>query len=367
MLPWHRKPPKDGRSRRQNRSTQPREPQAIFDNPAVLTEGWYPVVPSARLPAGAVLGADFLDQRVVVFRDATGGVRCLDAFCAHMGADLSQGDVVDGRLRCYFHRWCYDPDGALAWVNGELPKRNRGLSAWPCQEAYGFVWVYAGEAAPYDVPRPPGLEDAGELDAWHLGSTTLYVHHHLLMASGIDLAHFASVHGLEVDFDFEVDSVAPHVLDWKLEGEIPPRGWKGRLGRWLLGPEFRYRTRFAGGSVCAISYGWQQRWRGTGRELPSLHVLWGCVPLDSGVSRCEVFLVAPRGQGVGGWARARLRQLATLGLLAVLKDEDVRAFPRMRFDPAGLAPGDESVARLVKLFNQLPRSPWTPPRAPLEV
>jgi nitrite reductase/ring-hydroxylating ferredoxin subunit len=367
MFPWHRKPPKDGRSRRQNQSTQPRRRQPVFDNPAVLTEGWYPVCRSRALTPGKVIGEDFLDQRVVVFRDAEGQARCLDAFCAHMGADLSRGDVVDGRLRCYFHRWCFDPDGELAAVAGEPPPRDRRLTSWPCQEAYGFVWVYAGAEAPYDVPRPPGLEDAGELDAWHLGSTTLYVHHHVLMASGIDLAHFASVHDLDVDFDFEVDSVAPHVFDWKLEGEIPPQGWKGRLGRWLLGPTFRYRTRFAGGSVCAITYGWDQRWRGHGRELPSLHVLWGCVPLESGVSRCEIFLVAPRGRGLEGWARARLRQLGTLGLLAVLKDEDVQAFPRMRFDPGGFAPGDESVARLVKLFNDLPRSPWTPAAQALDV
>lgn len=361
MRIWRRPPQRDARSLGQNQRTQPPRPQRVFARPGVVTEGWHPVCASRDLPVGRARSFDFLAQRIVVWRGRDLGVRATDAFCAHMGADLGNGAVVGDTLRCYFHRWRYDGDGEVveAPCRGGAPRGAR-VPAWPVEERYGWIWVFAAPEAPAGVPAPPGLEGQ-ETDAWHLGSIQLYAHHHVMMASGIDLAHFASVHELDIDFELRVEEEGPDTFVWCLEGELPHQGWKARLGRRLLGERFAYRLRFAGGSVCAIAYGWDQRLGGQGRPLPSLHVLWGCVPQEHGLSRCEVFLVAPRGQGAGGWLAARARFLATLGLLLVLRDEDVGAFPRMRFDPAHLSAGDESVARLIQLVNRLPLSSWSHP------
>ena len=34
------------------------------------------------------------------------------AWCPHLGADLSVGQIVDGRLRCAYHHWSFDGSGA---------------------------------------------------------------------------------------------------------------------------------------------------------------------------------------------------------------------------------------------------------------
>lgn len=347
---------KDDHSRRENLGTQALPAFRAFNRADVLTEGWYPALPVSALPGdgprSVVIGA----QRVVVWRGADGHLACLDAFCPHMGADLGNGRVRDGALECYFHQWRWGTDGALRGTReGSCPAvRTR---AWPVAERYGWIWVYAGDTPSHPVPVPPGAE--GPLVAWHLGSPELFAHHHVMMVGGIDLQHFGSVHGLDVRFETDVSEDGA-VADWRLHGEIPPGGWRARLGRWLLGGRLAYHARFAGGSVVTLAYGPGLRWWGTGGEVPPLYILWGCVPLASGVSRVEIFLLAPRGEGPGGWLRAWARLLVTAALLGVLRDDDVKAFPNMRFQLGRLLGADTAVARLARFLDGLPISPWTP-------
>jgi hypothetical protein len=219
--------------------------------------------------------------------------------------------------------------------------------------------VYAAAEAPYPVPDPPGLEGC-ETVGFLIGTPTLYAHHHVMMAGGIDLQHFAAVHGLDVRFEWRVDERSALVWDWDLEGDLPPPAtWKLKFARWLLGPRVGYRARFAGGSVASVTYGPEQRFRGTGRKLPAVHLLWGCAPLPDDVSRVFVFVVLPKRRGLRG-RLANLGLLLVAGtLLAALRDDDVKAFPNMRFDPRHLIDPDRSVARLVSLIDRLPVSVWS--------
>ncbi len=348
---------KDDHSRRENPATQPLVTMRAFNRADVLTEGWYPALSAARLAAGSVRSVVIGPQRLAVWRSGEGTLACVDAFCPHMGADLANGRVRGELLECYFHQWRWRGDGTLAGTrDGACPAvRTR---AWPVVERYGWIWVYAGDHPNHPVPDPPG--DAGPMVAWHLGSPVLYAHHHVMMVGGIDLQHFGSVHGLDIAFEVEVDDATASVSDWTLGGEIPPGGWRARLGRWLLGGRLAYRARFAGGSVVTLAYGPGLRWFGRGPPVPPLYILWGCVPLPSGVSRVEIFLLAPRGSGWRGWLGAQVRLLATAVLLTVLRDDDVRAFPNMRFELGRLLPADAAVTRLVRFLDGLPLSAWTP-------
>lgn len=354
--------PRTGHARGENRGTQPLARHRVFNNFQVLSEGWYPVCPSRALRRGRCRSFLVDRQRLVLWRGEDGRARALDAFCPHMGADLGNGRVVGNDLRCYFHQWRYDEQGALVDVPalpcGPLP-RGVKLAAWPVEEKYGYVWVYSAPVASYPVPEPPGLEGrtcVGTLVA----SPVLFAHHHVMMVGGIDLQHFATVHGLDVKFDFQVSEHSPQLWDWDVSGGLPPgRTWKLRAMRWLLGERIGYRARFAGGSVAAITYGPEQRWRGTGRKLPPLHVLWGCVPLPDDVSRVYVFIVRPRRTGITGRLADLGLFLLTMALLATLRDDDVKAFPNMRFDPRHLIEPDKSAARLVSLIDRLPVSLWS--------
>jgi len=352
---------RNGLSRYENAATQPFVEQPIFGNPRVLTQGWYPAIPTRKLRVGDVQSFTLLSQRLVLFRGNDGKVRALDAFCPHMGADLANGDVQGNELRCYFHRWQFTGEGDLSDVpcKKTLPKGVK-LNSYPVEEKYGFIWIFGGEKATHPVAKPPGFLADVPLQSLHLRRGTLFAHHHIMMANGIDLQHFASVHGLDIAFDFQVQENSKDVFDWVLTGKVPSSGIKNRLFRWISGDEFTYRVRFAGGTVAAITYGDGRSFGKTSRiPLPSFHILWGCRPTSRLVSEVEIFLVQQKYRGLFGPIKQGLSWLGTLMLLTLLKDEDIKAFPHMRFQAGRLIEADASVARLIQLTNRLTLSPWS--------
>ncbi len=352
--------PKDGHTRAENRWTQPMRPRRTFCRTDVLTEGWYPALDARALRRGTARSVRLGGQRIALFRGEDGAVHALDAFCPHMGADLGNGEVRGDTVTCRLHGWRFGGDGACrATATGTAPPSRARVRTWPVHEAFGVIWLFSAEQATHPFPTCPGLEGAA-VAAFDLGTVRLYAHHHAMMAGGIDLQHFKAVHGVDIAFAHETVESDGGVLDYRLEGHIPAEGWRGRAARWLLGDRGRYAFRVAGGSVAAITYGVDQRLFGAGRPLPSLHVLWGCVPLEEGVSEVRVFLLAPRPPGLGGALRWGARIAATMALLAVLDDDDRRAFPHMRFDPAAVTREDEAVLTLVRHLERLPVSPWSP-------
>jgi nitrite reductase/ring-hydroxylating ferredoxin subunit len=350
---------KSGHSRFENIKTQPLKTHEVFNNPEVITEGWYPVFASKILKKKQVKSFKLLQQRIVLFRGEDGVVRAMDAFCPHMGADLGNGAVQKNNLQCYFHQWEFNGEGNLDKIpcQKELQKDIK-INNYPVEEKYGYVWVFAGAEPTGPVPEPPGLEGR-ELSSLFVRRGTLYAHHHIMMASGIDLQHFSAVHNLDMEFNYDVLERQPHVYDWALEGELPKKGLKAKMARFLLGDKFRYRVRFAGGTMTAITYGYDQSFRGTGFKIPPLHVLWGATPLSSGVSQVDIFFVNEKSGGVLGPIKNLFLNILTFILLMVLKDEDIKAFPNMRFNPSNFIGADESVARLIQLLNKIPVSTWT--------
>lgn len=358
-LSWRRfAAPRDDTTQHLNRDTQPFRTHPVFNNARVVPEGWYPLGPASQVSVGNVRSYLVAGQRVVVWRGSDGALRCLDAFCPHMGADLGNGRVEQNDVVCYFHGWRFDGEGLLTGVGcGERPDGVR-TRAWPVTEGYGFVWAWAGRTAAHPLPRPPGLE-SGEVVARHLGRVRLFAHHHVMMAGAVDVPHFATVHGLSADLDWQVTTPGPLMADWSVSGPIPASGWRGRVGRRLLGDRFAYVARFAGGGIVTLTYGPGARLGGTGRALPTPHLLWGCTPRLDGVSDVDIFLVAPAGEGVSGRLRAAGRLVLTALLLVGLNDDDVRAFPWMRFQIGRPTRLDESVLRLVRFVNGLPTGPWS--------
>ena len=73
----------------------------------------------------------------------------------------------------------------------------------------------------------------------------------------------------------------------------------------------------------------------------------------------DVFLIAPRGKGLWGKAKAWMKLVLTVVMLAVLRDDDIKAFPHMRFNLGRLMKEDNSVSRMVKFINSLPVSRWS--------
>lgn len=351
--------PKDGQSRWENLSSQPPVLQPVFNNHEVLTQGWYPICAAKALKKAQARSFKILHQRIVVFRTGSGELCAMDAFCPHLGADLGNGRVVGEEIQCYFHQWQLSTQGALtkipcqkALAPGFKKIRNR---TYPVVERYGHLWVFSAEHALHDLPEPTALEGRA-LSARMAQEMTLFAHHHIMMANGIDLQHFAAVHGLDIDFAYDVKDTDNGVFEWTLKGTLPTDSWKARVARYVLGPTYEYHVKFAGGSVVTITYGAHQFFKRI--KLPSLQILWGCLPQLNGVSKVRIFFLSPAYQGLLGPLKVWGTYLLTLLMLLMLRDEDIYAFPNMRFNAQQLIKEDRSLGRFIQLTNQLPLSDW---------
>ena len=129
-----------------------------------LRRFWQPVLHSEhvadRPKVFRVLGED-----LVAFRDASGRVGVLERACCHRNTSLEFGKVEARGLRCCYHGWLFDADGAILETPGEPPEsriRDKVFQgAYPTHEYKGLIFVYMGP--PEAIPAFP-VYDAFERD-----------------------------------------------------------------------------------------------------------------------------------------------------------------------------------------------------------
>ena len=129
---------------------------------------WQPVTLSSELKdlpkAIRIMGED-----LVVFRDRSGRVGCLELHCSHRGTSLEFGLVEEKGIRCCYHGWQYDVDGRILDTPGEPPdstyKERLCHGAYPTHEFCGLVFVYMG---PPDKQPPFSMLDTFDLPGYRL-------------------------------------------------------------------------------------------------------------------------------------------------------------------------------------------------------
>lgn len=126
---------------------------------------------------GDFLTHDHLGIPIVVVRGKDGRVRAFVNQCAHRSARLVEGC---GTLRrgfvCPYHAWTYNTEGKLTGLFreasfGRVDKREYGLTALPCEEKYGFVYVSPEPDTPVSIEDHLG-DLAPQLGSWGLESAT---------------------------------------------------------------------------------------------------------------------------------------------------------------------------------------------------
>lgn len=157
---------------------------------------WYIVARSRDLPAGRVLGRKVLGEWLAVFRDEAGAPRALQDRCRHRASRLSLGKVEGGCLRCPYHGWLYDGDGAVAEVPAEGPNfrrvESRRAPAYPTLERDGYVYVRLNAASEFEpFPMPyygrPGWHTVRVINRFENNVTNCAENY-------IDIPHTVSVH-----------------------------------------------------------------------------------------------------------------------------------------------------------------------------
>jgi phenylpropionate dioxygenase-like ring-hydroxylating dioxygenase large terminal subunit len=136
-----------------------------------LRNRWWPLVPST-LVGDEPVALTRLGEKLVVWRDAGGGVVVQADYCPHRGVPLSRGTNCGDRLRCAYHHVEIGADGTVLRVPGVPTSKLAGqrlVRTYPALECKGAIFAYFGDALHPEPPAfsvPLQLRDDGPYDAF---------------------------------------------------------------------------------------------------------------------------------------------------------------------------------------------------------
>ncbi|MCO1655487.1 Rieske 2Fe-2S domain-containing protein [Pseudonocardia humida] len=168
--------------------------------PTRFARGWHCLGLAEPFRDGKPHAVEAFGTKLVVFADSHGALHVLDAYCRHMGGDLSQGSVKGDALACPFHDWRWAGTGrcvAIPYAK-RVPPRAR-TRAWTVLEENRqlFVWHDPQGAPPpaeVTIPRIPGAF-SDEWSNWTWDSIRIDgAHCREIVDNVVDMAHFFYVH-----------------------------------------------------------------------------------------------------------------------------------------------------------------------------
>jgi vanillate O-demethylase monooxygenase subunit len=141
------------------------------------------------------LGRQICGERMVIYRGDEGQVAALEDFCPHRGAQLSLGQVCEGKLVCGYHGLVMGCDGKTVSMPGQRVQGFPKIRAYPVVERYGFVWVWPGDAQLADPAAIHHLEWADNPE-WAYAGGLYHIHcdYRLMIDNLMDLTHETYVH-----------------------------------------------------------------------------------------------------------------------------------------------------------------------------
>lgn len=306
----------------------------------LFTQSWYPICRSSEVSGrGAVLGADFLDGRVVVFRGENGLATVASAYCPHVGADLSQGDVRGNNIRCPFHFWEFDQDGWCSRTGvGDPPPKDACLFLFPSREKHGLIWAFNGERPLFELPY---FDRAPSRIRFRVGECLHYANDPWTLCSNSpDYFHFHSLHRLKLTLDLEVQS---NNTRWWKYGMA--KRWSARLENGL-GDEYNFTSTVVASNLVLVD------------AIHKPTGLWTGVIAAQTIlrpQRTRIFPVAfTEQQDDEAENKAILDEVCKF--FTVMGEEDIPLLDNMRYIPGRLTRHDALLMRYLRMIREFPRA-----------
>jgi 3-ketosteroid 9alpha-monooxygenase subunit A len=216
--------------------------------PERFARGWHCLGPSDQYKDGEPHTVEAFGKKLVIWA-GDDGINVLDAFCRHMGGDLSRGTIKDGNIACPFHDWRWGGNGRCQEVPyaRRVPLRAR-TQAFPTLDQDGLLHVWhdpEGKPPPDDVtiPRIEGALSEGWTN-WRWDTLMVEgANCREIVDNVVDMAHFFYVH-----FSF------PTYFKNVFEGHVATQYMKG-LAREDMRPSTAKGPKLLGNDSVASYYG----------------------------------------------------------------------------------------------------------------
>jgi phenylpropionate dioxygenase-like ring-hydroxylating dioxygenase large terminal subunit len=129
---------------------------------------WYPVTFVKDFPSDRPYAFSIYGEPLVLFKDQTGEIICLQDRCPHRAAKLSDGQIIQGKIECLYHGWQFGNEGECVHIphlpnTATIPK-TACVKSFPVVEHQGMIWIWLGDsqnAKTEDIPTIPDLEKPG--------------------------------------------------------------------------------------------------------------------------------------------------------------------------------------------------------------
>jgi 3-ketosteroid 9alpha-monooxygenase subunit A len=168
--------------------------------PTRYARGWHCLGLADTFRDGLPHAVEAFGTKLVVFADSRGELKVLDAYCRHMGGDLSQGTVKGDAVACPFHDWRWGGNGRCVGIPyaKRVPPRARTRSWITLEENKQlFVWNDPQGNPPPPHVVIPRIEGAFSSDwsNWTWDSVRIEGSHcREIIDNTVDMAHFFYVH-----------------------------------------------------------------------------------------------------------------------------------------------------------------------------
>lgn len=161
----------------------------------MVRDRWYVILEASEVPRHTPVGVLRLGRRLVLWRDVSGVVQCVDEACRHRGASLALGRIVDNCVECPFHGFQFSGDGTCSAIPANGPSKPipaaMNARSWRVCEKSGFVWLWNGDGEPGPIPwfdeLDQGMVYAGFTDDWP-------IHYTRAVENQLDFTHLPFAH-----------------------------------------------------------------------------------------------------------------------------------------------------------------------------
>ncbi|MBP2324192.1 3-ketosteroid 9alpha-monooxygenase subunit A [Kibdelosporangium banguiense] len=202
--------------------------------PTRFARGWHCIGLAQNFKDGKPHAIEAFDTKLVVFQGEDGKLNVLDAYCRHMGGDLSQGTVKGANIACPFHDWRWSGNGRCVDIPyaKRVPLRARTRS-WTTLERNGQLLIWhdpQGNPPPPDVSIPV-VEGAGspEWSNWTWDTIRIEGSNcREIIDNMVDMAHFYYIHFAFPTYFKNIfeGHVATQYLNSRGRPDIAPNGSK---------------------------------------------------------------------------------------------------------------------------------------------